>query len=364
MNHITYLFPVLALAIAFLCGVNNYYWWAYLLITAAVEGLIAIIHWYCSTVKEYLSGYVVCVIHHFAWVERVERTETRTNSKGQTYTVKKVEYVEHPDEWYCELNTGRSHTISESTFNYFCRSWRTGRYHINVYHNNCVRGGGGEACDWDKDPYNTRTETYTQRYKNPIIHSYSLFRRASIGKTEAKVLGLYDYPPVYIDQDVVLSRPKLIDKSHLARANADLQHLNAFAGRSSQIHAFILIFPAKSGLGIAEKQRDYWKGFNKNEFVVCLGIRKGKVEWSRAQSWMDDITLHCKTEEYFRKHSQLDLVAYIKWLNNNLVLWQRKPFKDFEYLGNHLGLVRTLTYWGISLLLTTVATVCFFWMGG
>jgi hypothetical protein len=107
----------------------------------------------------------------------------------------------------------------------------------------------------------------------------------------------------------------------------------------------VLLFDASQGVGVALKQQSYWKGGNKNEFVVCLGVdygdipqsmlhdRKATVKWCKAFSWCDAPTLESATESWFIANSELRLDSYAAWLRDHLGLWKRKEFSDFKYLG-------------------------------
>ena len=364
MYIIAFLLPLMALGAAFFYGVNSSYWWAYALITAAAEGLVYLVFWFKTRSIEYLSGYVTRVEHHYAWVERSEHTEYKTDSKGKSYTVKRVEYVNHPPEYHWMLNTGKDFLISSDTFSRMCRRWGTGRYQISVYHPNCVRGGGGEACDWDGHEYHTETVTYTHRYRNPVKNSHSIFRGQRIGGEEAGELGLFDYPAVTGEQDVVLVSPGLKYTGDLGKANFELQHLNAFCGSLHEIHAFILLFPAEKGAGIALKQRDYWEGCNKNEFVVCLGMDGDKVAWCHTLSWMDEPTLDVAVKDWFVHHKTPSMTQFVSWLRDNLGLWRRKEFKDFRYLGWNMSQRGSVWFWLTALATSLTVLLCSFWIGG
>ena len=136
--------PLVAFAAAMLCGADVEYWWAYLLVTAAAEGLLYLVFFFATRSKEYLSGYVTSVIHHFAWVERKEVKETVYGANGKTYTVK-TKYVNHPDEYFWEFNTGLKAQIDSGLFYQMCQQWGTGTELIRVYHYHCVEGGDGEV---------------------------------------------------------------------------------------------------------------------------------------------------------------------------------------------------------------------------
>jgi len=351
MYKISYAIPVVALIIAACIGIDPEYWWAYLLIVGAMEGLIGWAYYEFTRAKEYLSGYVTSVSHFFPWVEKVVKKETKYDEKGNSYTVEKVEYVEHPDEWNWSLNTGRSQSISEYTFNRMCGIWQTGKYYFETYQTNKVSGGGGESCHWNGIEEDTETVTYTHKYKNPVRYSNSLFNSHFLtDNAQARQLGLFDYPAIHSnDQEVILYHKELETPLEYEQANIALQRLNAFMGKACQIHVFILLFKAEQGMEIAQKQRDYWKGLNKNEFVVCLGVNGQEVEWCQALSWMDVPVLGVKTEAYFREYSFLDLLSFVKWLRENLDSWKRKEFKDFEYLGTNMSKGHNLSFWLISL---------------
>ena len=357
--------PLVAFVAAMLCGADVEYWWAYLLIAAAAEGLIYLVFYLTTRSKEYLSGYVTSVTHHFAWVERRETTETKYDEKGNSRTEKKVELINHPDEYYWDLNTGKRDSIHSALFYQMCQQWGTGKKWISVYHPNCVEGGDGEICRWDGDEYNTRTVTYTHRYRNPVRNSNSIFRGQRVGRAEAKSLGLFEYPAISgWDQPVLLVSPDLAYTGDMDEANFELQHLNAFCGLPNQIHVFILLFPAADGVGIALKQRDYWEGCNKNEFVVCLGMNGDRVEWCHTLSWEDEPVLDAKVKDYFLHHNQPQMSEFVHWLRDHLQLWKRKEFKDFEYLGWHMSQKGSALYWAAALALSVIVLLCAFWIGG
>mgnify|MGYP006988864679 CR=1 FL=1 len=363
MYIIAFLIPLLALGAAFLYGADPSYWWAYALIAAAAEGLVYLVFWLKTHSKEYLSGYITRVTHHFAWKERKEITETKYEN-GKSYTVKRVEYVDHPEEFYYTLNTGKTRDAYSGLFYELSNRWGTGRYHISVYHANCVSGGDGEACDWNGHEYSTYTETYTHRYYNPVKNSNSIFRGHRISCEEAKKLGLFDYPDAGMDQHVLLISDGMTYRMDFDKTEFELQHLNAFCGSLHEIHVFMLLFPAEAGVDIALKQRDYWEGCNKNEFVVCLGMDEEKVAWCHTLSWMDEPTLDVAVKDWFLNQEEPLLSAFVYWLRNNLHLWKRKEFKDFKYLGWHMSQSGSVWFWLTALATALTVLLCSFWIGG
>lgn len=352
---LSFWFPIIAIPIAMMLGATPSKWWVYLLVAAIVDGFLYLLYSQTSLAKEYQSGYVVSVEWHYAWRERVVRTETKYDSKtNKSYTVKRVEYVDHPNEYYWILNTGRRDRISRNTYAGIVGQWRTFRFEIDVYHHNLVSGGGGEQYDWDGVEDQVTTMTYRVSYYNPLRYSHSVFSPRHISKQQASELGLFDRPELEQDHQVVLCQSELLAEAEVQEANRALQVFNALEGRPRQIHAYILLFPASKKLETTAFQRDYWEGLHKNEFVVCLGVQDSKVVWCNTLSWMDTPTLDVAVKDYFFHNADINLLDFIHWLRDNLDLWKRKEFHDFEYLGRNLSLRETILYWGATLLLTAL----------
>ncbi len=297
--------------------------------------------------KEYLSGYAGNIQHHNPWVERIEYQETYTDDKGETHTRTKVRYVTHPDRWLMELNTGRVTEISSGTYDNFCELWNTPMRVIWPPHVNCVSGGGGQLYVWDGVYENALTETYKGLYKNYISNSNSIFRTRKVTRKIAEQEGLISYPSFSLfklEQDVVLISPKLGKDFSLPQSvQRKFQLFNAFNGQKRQIHVFLLLFDGNESLETSMRQRDWWRGGNKNEFTICLGIVPADVggqyvvKWCKPFSWCDIPRMETSLESWYIANPGLDFDALVSWLQDNADLWKRKEFKDFKYLGTKLS---------------------------
>lgn len=331
---VMFLLPALALAVWLVfCGTEL--WWVALLVFAAVEGLLWLAYWLTTTTREFLSGYVVKVTHYKAWKEKVvTRTSHYVNGKMVERT--KVTYRDHPDKWKWELNTGKCQPISEEEFRYLSRLWGN-RKSYPTYHYNCVSGGGMVVSTWNGYEDSTFTVTYTHRYRNPLKGSESLFAyKKKYTDSEAAALGLFPYPDIDgNDQQVILCDESLPVPDDMERATYELQKLNAFEGSKRQIHVFVLLFDAGRGKETSYKQRDFWKGLNKNELVLCLGVEGGVVNWCNALSWSDSVEWLLTLEKHILSEGKLDLTRTVQWLRGNLDGWERKEFSDFKYLANN-----------------------------
>lgn len=348
MYRIAYIAPVVTCTYLLVYFQDYGQWWIYAVMAAVSVLLLWLAMRRGTRTKEYLSAYALKVVHHEAWVERVTYQETYTDSKGRTHTRTRVTHVHHPDVWFMLMNTGVDPHITRSTYDYYRMLWGTPVNHIDPFHANCVSGGGGQEYAWDRIYENAATHTYKGLYVNYVKHSDSIFNERRPSKEEIEEYGLVDYPDFssrHLETEAVLVSPLLSIESSDA-LNRPLWLFNAYYGDSDQIHVFIILFDASKGVETALKQRALWRGGNKNEFTVCLGVNKGSggsgegtmtVRWCKAFSWCDIPSLETATESWFIENPVLDLNSYAEWLRQNVGIWKRKEFKDFAYLGKSLS---------------------------
>lgn len=356
LYYLTFLVPFLSVFAVLFITQDYECWVGYLITAACMDGLLYLFFWLLSTTREYLSGFVTAAIHYNAWTERVVRTETRTVN-GKTYTSTRVDYVRHPDTYSWLLNTGRECSVTYAAYLDMLNRWRTPVEFHPVPRVNCVAGGNGEICRWNGDENATETVTYTHRYRNPVRYSNSIFSERFISRKEAQRLNLINYPKLSgMDHDPVLVQPGL-DASDININQLSIRRVNAFCGHDNQIHVFVLLFKASEGIEIAYRQRSYWKGFNKNEFVVCLGMDGNSVKWCQPMSWMDEPTLAVWAKEFFRDHTDLDLDLFAAELRGNIGKWRRKEFSDFKYLGNKLSNPHKIAFAVITLFIAAATTM-------
>lgn len=359
MNRIAFFLPALALVAAFVSGYAVNHWIICTLIAAAAEGILYLMFFLNNSSTEYLSGHITAIIHHFPWTERKETTKTESGGRKTTT----VTYIDHGHEYFAELNTENIIDINESLFDNLSHKWNTNMEEIHVSHRHCVDGGGGEQKPWDGNELNNDYLTLTHRYRNPVKNSISAMRGAKVKKDEALALGLFEYPKVEKDhQQAILKSPDANYTGGLMNAEQELQRLNAFCGKANQIHVFILLFPSNDGANIAAKQCNYWKGCNKNELVVCLGVDGTSIDWCEPLSWMDDPTLHNAIKDYFRQNSKSSLTDFVKWLRDNLNLWKRKEVKELKN-SFQMSLGSTLFLWISACAIAILVFLCAYWIG-
>jgi hypothetical protein len=190
-------------------------------------------------------------------------------------------------------------------------------------------------------------------YQNKILASHSIFKFEDIDDDDADSLGLFRYPNVNDnDQDVILGfrAGKEVHKQ--------FKYINSIYGAIKQFRIYVLVFRDKP-LEISEKQKSYWQGGNKNEFVLCLGYntKKGTIDWCNPFSWCDKPELEVATKRFFRDNPRMDLSKYPVWLEKHINLWQRKQFSDFDYIKNEMTKGQSIALLIIILILDIFASI-------
>ena len=131
-------------------------------------------------------------------------------------------------------------------------------------------------------------------------------------------------------------------------------------GARKQFRMYVLVF-RNQPLEISEKQKSYWQGGNKNEFVICLGYntKTGNIDWCNPFSWCDKPDLEIATKRYFRENPKMNLANYPMWLESHLNLWKRKEFKDFDYIENELTKGQSIALFIIIFIMDVLMSIFF-----
>jgi hypothetical protein len=289
---------------------------------------------------EYHGSYVTKIIYYQAWDEEVSCKHSydcncTTNKDGSKscstcyYHAYDVDY--HPEYWTKVTNTGSEYEISKEHFLELQKLFGNQPYFVDMKRDYHSVDGDAYYTDWNKKPETSDIVTTEQTYKNKVRASSSIFKFELIDEKTKKIWGLYDYPQISgLYQSMVLG--------HGVDYNTDrkLQYLNGYYGVNKQFRMYILFFKDQS-IEAAFKQRSYWEGGNKNEFIVCIGTNKlGQYKWCKCFSWMDKPDLEVRTESWFndeKNHHLIDLGKFADWMPDQIEKhWARKQFKDFEYL--------------------------------
>ena len=292
---------------------------------------------------EYLGGYITKITHYDEWDEWIHKTCTRRvpcgrDSKGntiyrtETYDCSYRDY--HPECWkYTDNYNREEYFYNKSYFDAAMKELGHPKMVFRDMHRKYYRiDGDAQDYYYDGTPQHLRALVWKNSYQNKILASHSIFKFEDIDDDDADSLGLFRYPDVNDnDQDVILGfrAGKEVHKQY--------KYINSIYGARKQFRIYVLVFRDKP-LEISEKQKSYWQGGNKNEFVLCLGYntKKGTIDWCNPFSWCDKPELEVATKRYFREHPRMDLSQYPSWLHKNINLWKRKQFSDFDCIKNEL----------------------------
>ena len=304
------------------------------------------------------------ITHYDEWDEWIERTCTRTVHDGYDKDGHEITHEEeydcsyreyHPERWCYTDNYNREHYFySKAEFD---RAMAELGYPKSVFrdmHRHYYRiDGDAQDYFYDNSIPHLRPLVWEHSYKNKIQASHSIFKFEDISDSEADSLGLYRYPNVTdYDQDVVLGFKcgKEVHKRY--------KYINSMYGARKQFRMYVLVF-RNQPLEISEKQKSYWQGSNKNEFVICLGYntKTGRIDWCNPFSWCDKPDLEIATKRYFRENPKMNLANYPMWLESHLNLWKRKEFKDFDYIENELTKGQAIAFFIIILIMNIVMSV-------
>lgn len=288
--------------------------------------------------KEYLSDLVSKITYYEDWDETVMVTHTRTVSCGkgktrtETYVVPERRY--HPKRYVYETVTGETNDVSEDEYKLICYKLNMPAVFKDMHRSYRSKDGDAYVTSWNRTRENSYPVTWTHLYQNKVkASSYSIFKYGNMSEEEIKENKLFDYPEIKNnDQNPILG---------FTATDTDIdavRYLNGYRGPKNQIHVFILCFNNPS-LEVAEMQKVYWQGGNKNEFVVCLGVKNNTVIWCNPFSWSDEPMLEVKTRDYFIKHPDINFKDYAEWLDTQIDKnWHRKEFNDFNYLSIELSI--------------------------
>ena len=348
MNFIIYIIPFFVAIILFLFFRRKVVWWEYvvLIIPSLLFSLLiklCIVSYNVSD-TEYLGGYVTKIIYYEEWDEMVLRTKTRrvpcgrdsnghTQYRTETYTVWERDY--HPEKWvYVNNENNFEHIISKKLYNKIKFRLNSPAVFKDMKRNYHRIDGDAYVTMYDGSIEHLYDITWSHKYKNKVQASQSntIFKMLDIDKEMADSLGLYEYPEITdLAQNPILGRNVSKEEIQIFR------YINAMKGKKNQFRTYVLFFKHDE-FDKSELQKSYWQNGNKNEFIVCLGMKGDSVVWTNSFSWCDMPKLEVKTRSYFIDNPKLDLKKYGTWLNNNIDdNWVRKEFEDFKYIDIELS---------------------------
>lgn len=282
--------------------------------------------------NEILGGNVLAANYYEHWNEYIHQTCTRQNctsdSKGnQSCTTEYYDcsYVQdHPEYWELETTLGDMTTTS-GQYNYLKTKFGNSSF-VDMNRNYHSIDGDKYTSQWKGDSASFEPYFMNNSYVNKIQASNSIFNFGPADTVKYKLfnrLGTYDgEASSFISKGI-----------NVGKGNASLNYYNALFGKSKQLRMIVLVFENQP-IQIALEQEKLWKGGNKNEFIVTMSIDKDStIQWVKPFSWTMKKVLFPEIRDgiyNFKKFNDQQIAHYIGTTVPQK--WQRREFKEFEYL--------------------------------
>jgi hypothetical protein len=320
-------------------------WWEYLALFGSSFIIILISKLIITTSMtsdtEYWSEAAYKIEYDGAWSEWVEKTcsydcfcDTDDDGYETCMTCYEdcSERVYHSDHYRIIGKSGKSYSISAKEYNRIAENWG-GDKRVGSHHGVKVRGDKGihEAFFPKDSPEVLECIVTSHSYTNKVQAAHSVHEYPEVSESDVKKYKLYEYPEIYskYKQKHILGAGDATQRY----AEQNMDALNAELGPSKQCKAFIVIFknqPEEAG----KLQEAYWKGGNKNEFVMTIGVDDdNKVLWAHPFSWTENEVIKTTTQNFVEQQEYLELSKVSEYMHVELRDgFERKQFADFDYL--------------------------------
>jgi len=313
---------------------------------------------------EYWSEPASHAIYSEPWDEEVPCTHSydcnctkddKGNESCQTCYEHSYDVDYHPAYWAIVSESGNEVRITQDKFNSLCARWKNKVFEDKHrdYHD---IDGDWYVTYWKKESENLECMVSEHYYENRVQASNSVFNYPEVLEDEKTRYQLYDYPGITegYKQVNVLG----MGDSTRRTSNRKLEILNAELGKVKQVKVFVLLFRNLPEVA-AFKQECYWKGGNKNEVVVCIGIDDAlKVKWCKSFSFTENSELKINIRNYVADMPVLNCSKVVDFLygevNKN---FERKKFKEFSYISVE---PKIWQIW-LTFILSTIVTIGASW---
>lgn len=339
---LSFIIPILSSIILLLFWHKVIAWWELVIKLVVVFFVILLVK--CSStafmtdVVEYWTYHATEVWHEDPWDEWISETCTEsyscgTDSKGNTqYCTRTYDCSyrkHHDDEYYFVDHYKIKHNIYKAEYYKYKKMWGNSTV-IDMKRDYYQLDGDAQRSKWDNQRTSIRIFVNEHNYENRIKASNNVFNYEKIEEADAHKRGLFDYPESkYEYTNSVLDSTGF---KWIYTLNKDADYTNGILGPKKQVRLWYLIFKDKPRI-VGHWQEAYWKGGNKNEFVICISLDKtGKVQWCHVFSWTDNKNTVVKVNSMIANQTIFSPVKTNIEVEKILGSFERKNFEDFSYL--------------------------------
>lgn len=282
---------------------------------------------------EYWNGFITSATYTQSWQEWDHRTCYRDCNCHQVCTgsgedrrcrqeCSRCPYDcshcdDHSETYSASDNLGNSWSITPATFETWASLWgnrvfidmnRHINYHTDFFGNTCGRDGDAYKTTYVNGSENILPVVIPKHYSNKIQTTFK-----PVDTSRVREFELFDYP-VY---DRFNYNPVLGLNNH--QVSRRLANWNARLGNAKQVHMLLLVY-RNQPIEAANLQEQYWKGGNKNEFILTMSVGRPVndtvdfIQWAKVISWTDQRGLKAQVENTvsnMRFDRDIDYVAIV-----------------------------------------------------
>jgi hypothetical protein len=261
--------------------------------------------------------------------------ECNCDSKGENCSTCTEEYIcgyehaydvdYHPEYWQLETSLG-SYGISQTEYNRLVALYGN-RSFVELHRDYHSIDGDMYSSVWKGELEKLEMVTQSRTYENRVQASKSVFNFPEVDSATKANYKLFEYPPIIgLQQRHVLG---YIDND----AEHHMDIVNGLLGPRKQLAAFICVY-RNTTITAADMQEAYWKGGNKNEFIVCIGIdNANNIQWCKCFSWSEVAEPKITIRNFIMDLKVLKLTEIADYMYKELdTKFKRKRFRDFNYL--------------------------------
>lgn len=290
--------------------------------------------------REVRNYHIVKISHQEKYSKRVSYTvripcgrDKNGNTKYRTETRYRTDYL--GPYFIAYSNSGNEFAITESEYNYWKNKWNTEK-HIRTIKGTTAAfskrmDGKYFEATWNNEFYDIYPKPEVHFYKNVLRNSNSVFG--------FKYGGDIKHPVDNGNTNGVIS-----DISLTASETSEFAFLNALEGGRHQIHIITIITTNRADNSL--ETLNNWGGLNKNELAVFIGVDNNRnIIWCNTHSWMDNSKCEDAIRDRIVMLKIFDAAKIREIYQNNLKYWNRKQFKDFDYIEVKTPTSSVIIFW-------------------
>ena len=332
------IYPILIGGLAMYFFKHRVLWWEAVIPMGVVVVFIALYRFGVETTltydTEYWGGTVEKVEYYEDWNEYIHRTCYRTVSCGKNCTRTEsydCSYVQYHSAYYkITDNNGFTARISKSKYESLAVQFKQQPQFVDLHRHYYTNDGDKYQFFWQGEKETFEPMVTDHSYENRVQASHSVYNYPEVTEEEQKKYQLHEYPEISKNKLPAILTHHL---KNLPKAEKEFTWLNSSLGKKKQLRVWVCLFKNQPKLA-GQMQERLWKGGNKNEFVICIGVdEEERVNWCHNFSWSEAQEPKITIRDFVMEQDTLNLVEVGKFAYKELdEKFKRKHFSEFSYL--------------------------------